>query len=226
VAVRSMVPVVILSDGYLANGAEPWKLPALENLPDLAVDFRSDPEGFSPYLRDPETLGRVWALPGTPGLEHRIGGLEKEDGSGNISYDPGNHERMTWLRAEKVARISRQIPPLAIDGPEQGELLVLGWGSTEGAIIGAVNLARQQGHEVSRAHLRWLNPLPLNLGEVLGQFEKVLLPEMNSGQLALLLRARFLKDITTYSKVQGKPFFRQDVYRKILETLGAHDHAH
>jgi 2-oxoglutarate/2-oxoacid ferredoxin oxidoreductase subunit alpha len=224
VAVRSMVPVVVLSDGYLANGAEPWKLPAIAALPEIEVTFRSDPEGFSPYLRDPETLGRAWALPGTPGLEHRIGGLEKEDVSGNISYDPGNHERMTLLRAEKVARLAEEIPPLTVDGPESGKLLVLGWGSTEGAIIGAVQLARRQGHEVSRTHLRWLNPLPTNLGELLGRFERVLLPEMNMGQLALLLRARYLVDIVSFPKVQGKPFFRHEVHRKILDLLGVEDH--
>ncbi|HEV8631442.1 MAG TPA: 2-oxoacid:acceptor oxidoreductase subunit alpha [Thermoanaerobaculia bacterium] len=219
VATRHMVPVILLSDGYLANGAEPWKLPALSELPDLAVEFRQDPAGFTPYLRDPQTLARPWAIPGTPGLEHRIGGIEKQEGTGNVNYEPANHERMVHLRAEKVAGIARELPPLEVNGPQQGKLLVLGWGSTQGAVIGGVNAARAKGHEVSRAHLRWLNPLPNNLGEVLSRFERVLLPEMNMGQLALLLRARYLKDVISYAKVQGRPFFRQQVYDKIVEVL-------
>jgi len=219
VAVRSMVPVVLLSDGYIANGSEPWRLPTVADLPEFTPEFRSDPEGFQPYLRDPETLARPWAVPGTPGLEHRIGGLEKEDGSGNVSYDPANHERMTRLRAEKVERIARELPPIEVEGPQEGELLVLGWGSTEGAIKGAVRRLAARGVKVSRAHLRWLNPLPRDLGDVLDRFEKVLVPEMNLGQLALLLRARYLKDIITLSKVQGRPFFRHEIEDKIREVL-------
>jgi 2-oxoglutarate ferredoxin oxidoreductase subunit alpha len=220
-AVKYMVPVVVLSDGYLANGSEPWRLPKLEDLPDLRVEFRSDPSGFAPYLRDPQTLARPWAIPGTPGLEHRVGGLEKEDGTGNVSYDPLNHEHMIHQRAEKVARIAREIPPLEVVGdPEGGDLLVLGWGSTAGAITGAVNAARREGLSVSRAHLRHLNPFPADLGEVLARFDKVLVPEMNLGQLALLLRARYLKDVISYSKVQGKPFFRHEIVAKIKEALG------
>jgi len=214
-----MVPVVLLSDGYIANGSEPWRLPAMEDLPEFAPEFRSDPEGFEPYLRDAESLARPWALPGTPGLEHRIGGLEKQDGTGNVSYDPSNHERMTRLRAEKVERIARELPPIEVEGPQQGELLVLGWGSTEGAIKGAVRRLAARGIEVSRAHLRWLNPLPTDLGAVLDRFEKVLVPEMNTGQLALLLRARYLKDVITLSKVQGRPFFRHEIEDKIREVL-------
>jgi 2-oxoglutarate/2-oxoacid ferredoxin oxidoreductase subunit alpha len=219
VATGSMVPVILLSDGYLANGAEPWRLPSLEDLPDLAVEFRTDPQGFLPYRRDPETLARSWAIPGTPGLEHRIGGIEKQDVTGNVNYEPDNHERMIHLRAEKVARLADRLPPLAVDGEQEGELLVLGWGSTQGALIGGVKLARKHGMRVSRAHFRWLNPLPKNTGEVLGRFDKVLLPEMNLGQLAMLLRARFLKDVISYTKVQGRPFFRQQVYDKIVEVL-------
>jgi 2-oxoglutarate ferredoxin oxidoreductase subunit alpha len=219
VAVKYMTPVVLLSDGYIANGSEPWKLPRVEDLPDFAPEFRSDPEGFAPYLRDPETLARPWALPGTPGLEHRIGGLEKEDGTGNVSYDPENHERMTRLRAEKVARVAREIGELAVEGPEEGELLVLGWGSTEGAIKGACRLLQDRGVAVSRAHLRWLNPMPSNLGDVLSRFEKVLVPELNLGQLSMLLRARFLKDVVSYGKVQGRPFFRSEIEAKILSLL-------
>lgn len=219
VAVRSMVPVVLLSDGYIANGSEPWRLPEIDDLPDLAPELRTDPEGFAPYLRDPETLSRPWALPGSPGLEHRIGGLEKADLTGNVSYDPENHERMTRLRAEKVERIARRIAPVEVEGPAEGGLLVLGWGSTEGAIKGAVRALRDRGVEVSRAHLRWINPFPENLGEVLSRFDKVLVPELNLGQLALLLRARYLKDVITMSKVQGRPFFRSEVEAKILEVL-------
>jgi 2-oxoglutarate ferredoxin oxidoreductase subunit alpha len=224
IALKYMTPVVLLSDGYIANGSEPWKLPELAELPDLGVEFRRDPEGFEPYLRDPETLARPWAIPGTPGLEHRIGGLEKEDVTGNVSYDPENHERMVHLRAEKVARIARDIPPLAVDGEPEGALLVLGWGSTAGAITGAVNSARRDGLKVSRAHLRHLNPFPANLGAVLARFDKVLVPEMNLGQLALLLRARTLKDVQSLTKVQGSPFARHEIYDKIHEILGTRDH--
>jgi 2-oxoglutarate ferredoxin oxidoreductase subunit alpha len=226
VATRHMVPVILLSDGYLANGAEPWKLPALADLPDLAVEFRTDPQGFTPYLRDERTLARPWAIPGTPGLEHRIGGIEKQEGTGNVNYEPQNHERMVHLRAEKVARVALELPPLEVDGDPEGELLVVGWGSTRGAIIGGVNAARRAGMRVSRAHFRWLNPLPSNTGEVLSRFDKVLLPEMNLGQLAMLLRARFLKDVISYTKVQGRPFFRQQVFDKIVEVLGGSNGHH
>ncbi|HEY3567144.1 MAG TPA: 2-oxoacid:acceptor oxidoreductase subunit alpha [Thermoanaerobaculia bacterium] len=225
-ATRHMVPVVLLSDGYIANGSEPWKLPNVEDLPDLRIEFRTDPQGFHPYERDPETLSRPWAIPGTPGLEHRIGGLEKENVTGNVSYDPVNHENMIHLRAEKVERIAREIPPLQVHGdPDGGALLVLGWGSTSGAITGAVNSARRKGLSVSRAHLRHLNPFPANLGEVLARFDRVLVPEMNLGQLALLLRAKYLKDIITLSKVQGKPFSRQEILDKIQSILES-NHVH
>ncbi len=219
-AIRYMVPVIYLSDGYLANGSEPWLLPKIEDLPDLRVEFASDPAGFSPYLRDERTLARPWAVPGTPGLEHRIGGLEKAAVTGGISYDPDNHELMTRLRQEKVDRIALDVPELEVAGEQEGELLVLGWGSTLGPITGAVNHLRQAGYKVSRAHLRYLNPFPRNTGDVLARFKKVLLPEMNGGQLALLLRARFLKDITSYSKVEGKPFTRHEIQDRILAILG------
>jgi 2-oxoglutarate ferredoxin oxidoreductase subunit alpha len=222
IALERMVPVVLLSDGYLANGSEPWRLPKVEDLPDLQVEFRTEVEGFLPYLRDERTLARPWAIPGTPGLEHRIGGLEKQDTTGNVSYDPANHERMVHLRVEKVARIADELPPVEVEGDSDGgDLLVLGWGSTLGAITGAVNAARERGLAVSRAHLRHLNPFPKNLGDVLSRFEKVLVPEMNLGQLALLLRARYLKDVISYSKVQGKPFFRDEILHKIEELLEA-----
>ncbi|HUP24617.1 MAG TPA: 2-oxoacid:acceptor oxidoreductase subunit alpha [Thermoanaerobaculia bacterium] len=220
IATRYMVPVVLLSDGYIANGSEPWRLPDVEDLPDLRLEFRQDPQGFLPYLRDQDTLARPWAIPGTPGLEHRIGGLEKQDVTGNVSYDPHNHDHMVRLRAEKVARIAREIPDLEVHGDAAGELLVLGWGSTLGAITGAVNLARKEGLSVSRAHLRHLNPFPNNLGEVLGRFRRVVVPEMNLGQLSLLLRARYLVDIESLTKVQGKPFTRQEIHDMIRARCG------
>ncbi|HEX3127714.1 MAG TPA: 2-oxoacid:acceptor oxidoreductase subunit alpha [Thermoanaerobaculia bacterium] len=226
IAIKYMTPVAVLSDGYIANGSEPWRLPRVEDLPDLRTEFRTDPVGFKAYERDPETLARPWAIPGTPGLEHRIGGIEKEEVTGNVSYDPKNHERMVNLRAEKVARIAADIPPLQVHGDDSGELLVLGWGSTSGAITGAVNTARKIGMNVSRAHLRYLNPFPANLGEVLSRFDKVMVPEMNLGQLALLLRARYLKDVISFSKVQGQPFHRQEIFQKIQEILELNAHVH
>jgi 2-oxoglutarate ferredoxin oxidoreductase subunit alpha len=226
IALKYMVPVVFLSDGYIANGSEPWKLPEVTGLPDLRVEFRTDPVGFKPYLRDEETLARPWAIPGTPGLEHRIGGIEKENVTGNVSYDPSNHELMVRLRAEKVARIVNDIPDIEVFGEPEGDLLVLGWGSTSGAITGAVNAARKEGLRVSRAHLRHINPFPRNLGEVLAGFRHVLVPEMNLGQLSLLLRARYLKDIQTFSKVQGRPFMRQEIHERIRQILLEPQHAH
>jgi len=224
IATQYMVPVVLLSDGYIANGSEPWKLPQVEDLPDLRIEFRTDPQGFLPYERNPETLARPWAIPGTPGLEHRIGGLEKEAVTGNVSYDAVNHEKMVHLRAEKVERIALSIPPLEVHGEQSGKLLVIGWGSTAGAIHGATNMAQKMGLKVSRAHLRYLNPFPANLGEVLSRFERVLLPEMNLGQLALLLRARYLKDVQSLTKVQGQPFTRQEILDKIQEILEQKSH--
>ncbi len=221
VAVRYMVPVLFLSDGYIANGSEPWLLPKIEDLPDLRVDFWSDAESFQPYRRDEETLARPWAVPGVAGMEHRIGGLEKEDVTGNVSYDPHNHEKMTWLRAEKVARVAREIPELEVHGDQEGDLLVLGWGSTLGCITGGVGMARRDGYKVGRAHLRWINPFPRNLGEVLDRFQRVLIPEMNTGQLSLLIRARYLKDAISYTKIQGRPFFRVEIYEKIRQILGS-----
>ncbi len=223
VAVKYMVPVILLSDGYIANGSEPWRLPQVEDLPDLRTEFRTDPEGFEPYLRDEQTLARPWAIPGTPGLEHRIGGLEKENITGDVSYDPANHQLMTDLRAEKVARIADEIPPIQVDGPAEGRLLVLGWGSTKGAITGGSQQARREGLEVSFAHLRYLNPFPSDLGDLLDRFEHVLIPEMNMGQLATLLRARYLVDVISMTKVQGKPFFRSEILARIREILGAED---
>ncbi|MGH8921195.1 MAG: hypothetical protein ACRD0H_23155, partial [Actinomycetes bacterium] len=207
-------PVVLLSDGYLANGAEPWRLPEVSDLPDISVPFatetnHTDEDGadrFWPYLRDPETLARPWAVPGTPGLEHRVGGLEKADGSGNVSYDPANHERMTRLRAAKVAGIAADIPPVEVDGEPGAELLVLGWGSTYGAISAAVRRLRATGRKVAHAHLVHLNPFPANLGEVVASYRQVVVPEINLGQLCRLVRAEYLVDARSISKVQGQPF--------------------
>jgi 2-oxoglutarate ferredoxin oxidoreductase subunit alpha len=205
-ALRYMTPVVFLSDAFLANGAEPWQIPSLDSLPDIRIANRTEKEGFFPYLRDPETLARPWAVPGTPGLEHRIGGLEKADVSGNVSYDPDNHHRMHLLRAAKIAGIAKDIPPLAVDGPSEGDLLILGWGSTYGAIRSAVERLRDRGASVAHAHLRHLNPLPANTGDVLRAYRRVLIPELNLGQLLMLVRARYLVDAVGYNRVRGKPF--------------------
>jgi 2-oxoglutarate ferredoxin oxidoreductase subunit alpha len=221
IAVKYMVPVILLSDGYIANGSEPWRLPDIESLPDLQTEFWSQADGFQPYSRDETTLARPWAVPGTPGLEHRIGGLEKEDLTGNVSYSATNHQKMTNYRAEKVRRIASEIPDLEINGDQEGDLLVVGWGSTLGAVTGAVRQARGEGMKVSQIHLRHINPFPSDLGEILTRFERILVPEMNSGQLALLLRAEYLREVISQSKVKGKPFFRYEIYDKIKEILEA-----
>ena len=218
-AVDSMTPVVLLSDSYLANSAEPWPIPDLEALPRHAVAHRTEVDGFQPYLRDPETLARPWAIPGTPGLEHRIGGLSKQEITGNVSYDPENNEQMAALRAEKVARIARGLPPAEPLGADRGKLLVVGWGGTRGAIHSAVEEARADGLDVSALHLRHLNPFPPNLGEVLGHFERVLVPELNSGQLAWLLRARFLVDAVSMTKLRGQPFKVAEIRERIGELV-------
>ena len=210
-AVKYRTPVILLSDGYLGNGTEPWRMPDVSQLPDISVPFASEPNGaegeFLPYLRDPETLARPWAVPGTPGLEHRLGGIEKEDVSGNINYEPANHEHMVQLRAAKIAGIARDIPLVELDDPDgDAEVLVLGWGSTEGTIIAAVRRLRESGCKVAQAHLTHLNPFPSNLGDVLRRYPKILVPEMNLGQLSRLVRAEYLVDAKTYSKVQGLPF--------------------
>jgi 2-oxoglutarate ferredoxin oxidoreductase subunit alpha len=220
-AVRYMTPVIVLSDGYLANSSEPWRIPEVETLPRHPVRYWTETEGFAPYRRDPETLARPWAIPGTPGLEHRIGGIEKEDGSGNVSYSPRNHERMTRLRHEKVARIAQDLPPVEIDGAEEGRLVVVGWGGTFGAIASAVDAARDKGLAVSRIHLRHLNPFPRDLGDVLRRFEKVLVPELNAGQLSRLLRAEYLVPAESLSKVQGQPFKVSEILAVIEAMAGA-----
>ena len=220
VAVESMTPVFLLSDGYLANSSEPWRIPEVEELEPLKVSHWQDAATFQPYGRDPETLARPWALPGTPGLEHRIGGLAKEDVTGLVSYEPADHETMTRLRHEKIARIARRIPPVEVWGPDAGELLVLGWGDTFGAIHMAVGNSLRHGRRVAGAHLRHLNPFPRNLGEVLGRYEKVLVPEMNMGQLAALLRSQFEARVVSYPKVQGRPFKIAEIEDRIGELLG------
>ena len=209
IAVKYRTPVFLLSDAYLANGSEPWLIPDVAGLPTIDVRFASSPndgDRFLPYRRDAETLARPWAIPGTPGLEHRIGGLEKEDETGNVSYDPENHDRMVRLRAAKVAGIAADIPDLAVDDPDGADTLVLGWGSTYGAIGAAARRVRADGRRVATAHLRHLNPFPRNTGEVVRAYEKVLVPEMNLGQLRMLLRAEFLVDAVGYNKVRGRPF--------------------
>ncbi len=206
IAVKYMCPVFILSDGYLANGAEPWRVPDPEKLPRINVRFRRDPEGFAPYLRNEVTLARDWAVPGTPGLEHRIGGIEKSHIQGNVSYEPENHEFMCRVRAAKIQRIVQEVPDLKVHGPDDATALMLGWGSTYGAIRASVEDCQRRGIKVARAHLRHLNPFPANLGKVLSRFKKVFVPEMNLGQLLFLVRARFLVDAKGINKVQGKPF--------------------
>ena len=219
IALKYMVPVIVLTDGYLANGAEPWKIPTLEELPQFPVAFRTDPQGFKPYGRDPETLARPWAIPGTPGLEHRIGGLEKEDGSGNVNYEPLNHEKMVRIRAAKVEAVVNDVPDAVPTGDLDGDLLIVGWGSTYGPITAAVRSERAKGHRIGHVHLRHLNPLPRNLGELLKQYKKVVVPEMNLGQLVWLLRAKYLVDAEGFNKIQGKPFKVAEIEAKIEEVL-------
>ena len=220
-------PVILLSDGCLANGSEPWQVPKMEDLPVLSVELANEPNAtddrgdplFLPYQRDPETLARPWAVPGTPGLQHRIGGLEKADLTGNISYDPDNHELMTWLRQLKISGMNSSIPDLQVNDPDAAEVLVLGWGSTRGAIEGAVRQLRSEGQSVAHAHLRHLNPFPGNLDEVLRRYRTVLVPEMNLGQLATLLRARSLTDIRSYTSVRGTPFAVNSLSQSIRSIL-------
>ena len=219
IAVKYMTPVILLTDGYLASASEPWLLPRVADLPDFKVEFRTDPQGFFPYLRDEDTLARPWVRPGTPGLEHRIGGLEKDYVTGNISYAPSNHEQMVRVRYRKMAKITQEIPPTKIDGPERGKLLVIGWGSTYGSIVAGVKEFQGQGKAVSHVHLRYLNPLPPDLGEIIARFDKVLVPEMNMGQLLRVLRAEYLVDAVGLNKIQGRPFKVSEITAKITRML-------
>ncbi|WP_030457033.1 2-oxoacid:acceptor oxidoreductase subunit alpha [Herbidospora cretacea] len=223
IAIKYRTPVMLLSDGYLANGSEPWKVPSQAELPDISVPYTTEPNGddsttFLPFKRDTETLARPWAIPGTPGLEHRIGGIEKADGTGNISYDPNNHDLMVRLRQAKIDGID--VPDLEVDDPDgDARVLVLGWGSTYGPIAAAARRVRRGGHKVAQAHLRHLNPFPKNIGEVLKSYDKVLLPEINLGQLALLLRAKYLVDIISYNRVRGLPFKAEELAGVIQEVI-------
>jgi 2-oxoglutarate ferredoxin oxidoreductase subunit alpha len=232
IAVTYRTPVLLLSDGYIANSSEPWLLPDVSTLQPIDPRFATKPnhtapdgaEVFWPYARDPETLGRDWALPGTPGLMHRIGGIEKEDGSGNISYDPANHEAMVRIRAAKVAAVAKSIAPVELEGDADADLCVLGWGSTWGAIGAAVLATQAEGKKVARVHLMHLNPFPPNLGEVLERFKRIIVPEMNTGQLTKLVRAEFLVPAEVLSKVQGQPFTAAEIKTcidEVLEEMGS-----
>jgi 2-oxoglutarate ferredoxin oxidoreductase subunit alpha len=219
IALKYMIPVIILSDGYLANGAEPWRIPTLDELPAIPVHYETNPQGFLPYKRDPKTLSRPWAIPGTPGLEHRVGGLEKQDVTGNVNYEPLNHEKMVRLRAAKVEAIVQDVPDVVPAGDPDGDLLIIGWGSTYGAITAALKARRAEGARIGHVHLRHLNPLPANLGEVMQRYQKVLVPEMNMGQLVMVLRAKYLVDAEGYNKIQGQPFKQSEIEAKIEEVL-------
>jgi 2-oxoglutarate ferredoxin oxidoreductase subunit alpha len=222
IAVRYMTPVILLSDGYLANGAEPWRIPSVDKLPDISTRFATHPnvgEDFWPFLRDEDTLARPWAVPGTPGLEHRLGGLEKADGTGNISYDPDNHHFMSLLRQAKIKAIEEDIDPLEFDGDDGAKILILGWGSTYGAIGACVRRLRLRGKKIARAHLRHLNPFPKNTGEVLSRFDKVVIPEMNLGQLSKLVRSEFLIDTISINKMKGLPFRAAELEEQLLEMM-------
>ena len=228
IALKYRTPVMLLSDGYLANGSEPWKLPDVDSLPDISTTFTTEPNHvdedgnshFWPYKRDPETLARAWAIPGTPELMHRIGGIEKEDGTGNISYDPSNHQKMTDIRQTKVDNIANDMPLTWVEGDLDADVLMIGWGSTWGSIASAVKQARSEGHKVAHAHLIHINPFPKDLGEVLSSYKTVICPEMNMGQLSKLLRAEFLVDVQSLNKVQGQPFTTSELHETILVALG------
>lgn len=222
IALKYMTPVILLTDGYIANGSEPWRIPDLDSIPKIEVKFRTEKEGFYPYLRD-ENLARPWAIPGTPDLEHRIGGLEKADIYGNVSYDPDNHDKMVRIRTQKIQNIANDIPLLEVDGDQSGDLLVLGWGGTYGTIKEAVNKARNLGYNVSQAHVRYLNPFPKNTAEVLKNFKRVLIPEINLGQLAKVVRSQFLVDVIQLNIVRGLPLKVSDILDKIKEVYGGNN---
>ncbi len=217
-ATKYMVPVLYLSDGYIANGSEPWLIPNPDDIPEIKVKFRNEKEGFAPYLRD-ENLSRPWAIPGTAGLEHRLGGLEKANITGNVSYDPENHEFMVRLRAQKVKNIEKDIPELEVTGDNDANLLVIGWGGTFGSITEAVARVRNSGKKVAQAHLRYLNPFPRNTGEVLKRYKHIICPELNMGQLARFLKAEYLVDIDSFTKIQGLPFKSSEIETKIENAL-------
>ena len=221
IAVDTMSPVVFLSDGYLANSSEPWRIPNPDDIPAIEINHPTDPVSYQPYKRDSKTLARPWALPGTPGLEHRLGGLGKEDGTGNVSYDPDDNQHMANIRAERLARVADRIPLQKVMGPKSGDVLVVGWGGTYGAIRSAVKRAQQKGQSVAATHIRYLNPFPKNLGDILQRYKHVLVPELNMGQLSLLLNAHFPKRVISFPKVQGLPFKISEISAKIDDILGA-----
>jgi 2-oxoglutarate ferredoxin oxidoreductase subunit alpha len=219
IAIKYMTPVMLLTDGYLANGAEPWLVPSFGELPKIDITFRTDPHGFFPYLREDETLARPWVRPGTPGLEHRIGGLAKEHITGNVSYSPANNEQMVRIRGRKIAGIAREIPPTNVSGAQEGDVLVVGWGGTYGALEAATNSLVERGKAVGHVHLRYLNPLPPDLPDVLGRFKKILVPELNLGQLVRILRAEYLVDAIGMNKIQGRPFKVAELVTRIQRLL-------
>ena len=220
IALKYMVPVIVLSDGYLANGAEPWRIPSVDEIPGITVQFATDPRDFHPYKRHPETLARPWAIPGTPGLEHRIGGLEKQDVTGNVNYEPLNHENMVRIRAAKIDAITQDVPNVMPNGDPEGDLLIVSWGSTCGSITQSVKAQREKGRRIGHLHLRYLNPLPGNVGDILKRYRKVLVPELNMGQLLWVLRAKYLVNAIGLNKIQGRPFKQSELDQKIEEVLG------
>jgi 2-oxoglutarate ferredoxin oxidoreductase subunit alpha len=217
IAIKYMTPVMLMTDGYLANGAEPWLLPKKSDIAPFPTTFRTDPDGYQVYERDPDTLARAWVKPGTPGMAHRLGGLEKDALTGNVSYDPENHENMCKTRAAKIMGVQQDMGDLLINGPDEGDLLVVGWGSTYGAITKATNLMRDEGYSVSSCQLKWIHPLHPELGDLLRRFNKVVVAEMNLGQLVKVLRAEFLVDCEPLCKIQGKPFKVREICDKIAE---------
>ncbi len=219
IALKYMTPVILLTDGYLAQGSEPWRVPTLEDLPDIKVEFATDPETFAPYKRNPETLARMWAVPGTPGLEHRIGGLEKEDITGRVSNEPHNHEKMTKFRQDKVDRIADDIPEAIVHGEQEGDLLILAWGSSFGAVRTAYDSIRYQGKKVSYCHLNYLNPFPKNLGNILNSFDRVFIPEINVGQLANIIQGKYLKKVIKFNRMEGRTFRSYEIEEEVMKLL-------
>ena len=216
-----MTPVILLTDGYIAQGTEPWRIPELSELPSLEPKFCEDPEKFAPYIRDEETLARMWAIPGMQGMEHRIGGLEKQDITGAVSHDPENHQKMTEIRQQKIDGIAKDIPLLEVMGDPEASLLLIGWGSSYGAIKSAVDEKNKAGEKVAYVHLKHLNPLPANLGEIIAKYETILVPELNMGQLRTILHSKFFKPMLGLNKVQGQPFKTSEIRNKIDEVLSA-----
>ncbi len=218
-ALKYMTPVILLTDGYIAQGTEPWRIPEMDELPDITPKFCEDPENFAPYTRDPDTLARMWAVPGMQGMEHRIGGLEKQDVSGIVSQDPDNHQKMVELRQEKISRIASDIPKLEVMGDPDADLLLIGWGSSYGAIKSAIDQSMKEGAKVAYIHIKHLNPFPANLREIINNYSTILVPEMNMGQLKTILLSTFLKPMIGLNKVQGQPFKSSEIKSKIDELL-------